>query len=173
LLLFNWCGFQMLNAYLEKRATLKLQLQLDENKYDEASLISVKVPAARLSYYNYSEIFEKAEGQIEIHGVQYNFVKRRLFNDSIEMLCIANPEAMHFKKAGYDFFKLTYDLQRPGGKKTGSHTFKRFTSVYCTIDDLYHADHLIFRQKTTAAEFTAALPANKSYVDERPPKQIA
>ena len=134
-------------------------MKLDENKYDETSLISVKVPATRLSYYNYSETFEQAEGQIEIHGVQYSFVKRRLFNDSIEMLCIPNPEAMHFKKAGYEYFKLTYDLQRPGGRKTSSHTFKRFTSVYCTINDLYHADHLIFQQKTTAAEFTAAVPA--------------
>jgi hypothetical protein len=163
----------MLNAYLGGRATEKLQMQLDENKYDEASLISIKVPATRLSYYNNSEKFEQAEGQIEIRGTQYNFVKRRLFNDSIEMLCIANPEAMHFKKASYDYFKLTNDLQRPGGKKTGSHTFKRFTSVYCTIDDLFHVDHLIFNLKKTAAQFAAAVPANTASVNERPPKQIA
>ena len=163
----------MLNAYLENRATEKLQRQLDENKYDEASLISVKVPAARLSYYNNSEQFERVEGQIEMNGLQYNFVKRRLFNDSIEMLCIPNPVAMHFKKAGYEYFKLTYDLQRPGSKKTGSHTFKRFTSVFCTMDDLYHADHLIFQLQTIAAQFAAAVPANTACVDERPPKQIA
>jgi len=150
-----------------------LRSQLDDNKYDESKLISVKVPATHLSYYNNSEQFERVDGQIEIGGLQYSFVKRRLYNDSIEMLCIPNPGAMHFKKANYDYFKLVYDLQRPGGKKTGSHTFKRFTSVYCTVNDLYNIGNLFYSYKERTSYYAVALPANSSFIDERPPKQIA
>jgi hypothetical protein len=171
LLLFNWYGYQMLNAWLEDRATEKLQLQLDDDKYEESDLLSVKVPATHLSYYNNSEQFERVEGQIEIGGFQYSFVKRRFYNDSIEMLCIPNPEAMHFKRANYDYFKLVYDLQRPGGKKTGSHSFKRFTSVYCTVQDSYHIESLYCNLRERTSYFATALPAIASLIDDRPPKK--
>jgi hypothetical protein len=173
LLLFNWCGYQMLNAWLEDRATDKLQLQLDDNKYDESDLVSVKVPAIHLSYYNNSEQFERAEGQIEIDGLQYSLVKRRLYNDSIEMLCIPNSEATYLKRAGYDYFKLVFDLQRPGGKKTGSHSLKRFTAVYCTTNHLYNVLNLYYNIKERTFDYAVSLPANSSFIDERPPKQAA
>ena len=173
LLLFNWCGYQALNAWLENRATDKLQLQLDDNQYDQTKLISIKVPATYLSYYNNSEKFEPVQGQIEIGGFQYSFVKRRLFNDSIEVLCIPNAEAMHYKRANYDYFKLVYDLQRPGGKKAGSHSFKRFTSVYCTINDLFQIENLYSSLKSIKSSYTAALPENSAFIDERPPERTA
>ncbi len=163
----------MLNTWLENRATDKLQLQLDDNQYDQTKLISIKVPATYLSYYNNSEKFEPVQGQIEIGGLQYRFVKRRLFNDSIEMLCIQNSEAMHYKKANYDYFKLVYDLQRPGGKKTGSHSFKRFTSVYCTVNELYRIENVYSSLESNKSSYTVGLPENSASIDERPPKRMA
>ena len=131
ILLFNWCGYQVLTAYLENRANAQLQTKLDSNNYKESELISVKVPVQNLSYYNSSTQFERVEGQIEIHGLQYSYVKRRLFNDSIEMLCIPNRSAIHLKNAKNDFFKLVNDIQRPGqDKKADSHTFKNITGDY-------------------------------------------
>jgi hypothetical protein len=163
----------MLNAWLENRATDKLQLQLDDNQYDQTKLISIKVPATHLSYYNNSEKFEPVQGQIEIGGLQYSFVKRRLFNDSIEMLCIPNAEAMHYKRANYDYFKLVYDLQRPGGKKTGTHSFKRFTSVYCTVNELYQIENLYSNLESIKSAYTVTLPANSIFIHERPPDRMA
>jgi hypothetical protein len=173
LLLFNWCGYQMLNAWLENRATEKLQVQLDDHQYNEKELFSIKVPATHLSYYNNSQNFEPVQGQIEIGGFQYRFVKRRLYNDSIEVLCIPNAEAMHYKKASYDYFKLVFDMQRTGGKKSGAHSFKRFTSVYYTVNDPYHIENVFSSLESIASSYTAALPVNASFIDERPPKWAA
>jgi hypothetical protein len=163
----------MLNAWLEDRATEKLQVQLDDNQYNERELLSIKVPATHLSYYNNSEKFEPVRGQIEVGGMQYSFVKRRLYNDSIELLCIPNAEAMHFKRANYDYFKLVYDLQKPGGKKTGSHSFKRFTSVYYTINDLYQLENIYSNLESLKSAYTIKLPANSGFIDERPPERTA
>ncbi len=173
LLLFNWCGYQMLNAWLENRATDKLQLQLDDNQYDQSKLISIKVPATHLSYYNNSETFEPVQGQIEFGGFQYSFVKRRLFNDSIEVLCIPNAEATHYKRANFDYFRLVYDLQRPGGKKTGTHSYKRFTSVYCTVNNEFQIGNLYSHLGSINSSYVSALPIHSILIDERPPERTA
>jgi hypothetical protein len=174
LLLFNWFGYHMLNAYMENRATLQLQINLDDRQYDESELISVKVPARHLSYYNNSEQFERIDGQIEISGLQYSYVKCRLYNDSIEMLCIPNHGAIHFKKASFDYFKLVNDLQRPGqGSKNGSHSFKRFPIIYCLVTDLFSVGNPFYKIKDGSFNFDIFLPANFSYIDERPPKKSA
>ncbi|HCL82450.1 MAG TPA: hypothetical protein DIC22_00680, partial [Chitinophagaceae bacterium] len=103
----------MLHAYLENRATKQQQVKLDNHNYDESELVTLKVPAEHLAYHNVSMQFERVDGQIEIGGLQYSYVKRRLFNDSIEMVCIPNPAAMNLKSVKNDFIKLVNDLQVP------------------------------------------------------------
>ena len=119
-LLFNWCGFRFLASYLEEKDYRVLAVQLDENKYDESQLVSIKVPARHLAYYNTSIEFERVDGQIETGGVRYNFVKRRLYKDSVEMLCIPNYSAMRLNAAKNEFFKLANGLQGQGADKRSS-----------------------------------------------------
>jgi hypothetical protein len=78
ILLFNYCGFQILHAYLEKRSGHQFQYKLDNSSYDESALICIKVPAEHLSYCNHSIQFERVDGQIEIRGILYSYVKRRV-----------------------------------------------------------------------------------------------
>lgn len=109
ILLFNWCGFRLLVSFMEQRGNSQLVGRLDRQQYDDAQLISIKVSAKHLSYYNSSASFERVDGQIETGGVRYNYVRRRIYNDSVEMLCIPNLAAMHAKAIKNDL-----------GKKQGS-----------------------------------------------------
>jgi hypothetical protein len=118
---------------MEQHADKTLIASLDENNYSESDLISIKVPAVHLSYYVNSRNFERVDGKVEIEGVQYNYVKRRLFNDSLELLCIPNKKATQLKTAREEFFKLVNDLQHPGhAKKADQHSnsFKCFNGEY-------------------------------------------
>jgi hypothetical protein len=90
ILLFNWVGYQLYTAIMEQRADNTLIASLDENNYTESELISIKVPAVHLSYYVNTKEFERVDGKVEIAGVQYNYVKRRYINDSLELMCIPN-----------------------------------------------------------------------------------
>lgn len=109
-LFFNWYGYRLLISYWQGVAEQRLQARLDGDDYDESSLISIKIPAARLSYYNASTRFERIDGEIVIGDAAYKYVKRRIINDSVELLCVRNAEVMQLREARDDFFGKINDL---------------------------------------------------------------
>ena len=125
ILFFNWYGYQLLTQYWQQRAESRLQAQLDRNEYNESQLVSIKVPITSLAYYNYvnssASNFERVDGQIDLHGVRYQYVKRRIAGDSLELLCIPNETAIKLQQVKNDFFRQVNDLQQQNqGKKTSS-----------------------------------------------------
>lgn len=134
ILSFNWIGYKFFVHYVENNANNQFEAQLDNNNYDEDQLISIKIPAAHLSEYSNSKFFERVDGQIEIKGMVYNFAKRRLFNDSLELLCIPNKEVTKIQQAKNAFFKLVNNIQDKGqSKKLGDHSTssKIFLADFC------------------------------------------
>ena len=111
ILLFNLFGYRLFMIFMENTENSKLETRLDENNYDESELISVKVPAIHLSSYTNSRLFERVDGQVEVNGISYKYVKRRLLNDTLEMLCIPNHAIMQLQAVNDNFFKLVNDLQ--------------------------------------------------------------
>jgi PBP1b-binding outer membrane lipoprotein LpoB len=135
LLLFNWVGFQLYAAVLQQDADKTMIANLDQDKYTDADLILIKAPAIHISSYVNSKEFQRVDGKIEIEGVQYNYVKRRFNEGTLELLCIPNKTATRLQSAKDEFFKLVNDLQHPGqSKKSDSHnnSFKGFTAEYYT-----------------------------------------
>jgi hypothetical protein len=174
MILFNWYGYRLLTAYLESRTNEQLASSLDNNSYDESALISVKVPAGRLAYYNSSPQFERFEGQIEISGLQYKYVKRRLFNDSIEMLCIPNQMATRLRIDKNDFFQLVNDLPHSGqSRKSGSHVLKSFSGEYDAVLDQYALKIRMSRMLEKGSCYSEKLSAGLPSANEHPPQAAA
>jgi len=149
ILLFSWYGYRLVSSYLEDKANRQLEARLDQDRYDESELISIKVPSTHLSYYNSSTQFERVDGQIEVGGVQYKYVKRRLFNDSLELLCIPNHAAMSLQTARNQFFQLVNDIQQHNGqsKKADHSTSKSFSPTdYDLTPTLSSSHHLTIEQ---------------------------
>ena len=121
ILLFNWVGYRLLTAYWQSLAASELQAVLNKDAYDPAQLILLRVSADLLPYSNTSDQFQKAEGTIEIAHCRYQYVKKRLYNDSLEFLCIPDGAANRFSTLKNNFFSLVNDLQKTGhGKMPGS-----------------------------------------------------
>lgn len=136
ILLFNWFGYRLLSSYLEDRANTQLEAILDNNDYEESQLTSIKIPVSYLPYYNNSKSFERVNGRVEIQGIEYKYVKRRIYNDSLELLCIPNHAVMKLKAAKDEFFLFLNDLQRSGADKSpNSHhsSSKTFSVDHYTI----------------------------------------
>jgi hypothetical protein len=170
--MFNWCGYRLLSSFLEDRAHADLEATLDDNNYNESQLISIKVPAVHLGYYTNSEKFERVDGQIEIGGIQYKYVKSRMFKDSIELLCIADHAGMNLQSAKDEFFKLVNDLQRTGTeKKDGSHSgaSKNFSIDYYTVNDLFNLSDLQSAGAQTCSAYFFYIPSCFAPVAEQPP----
>ena len=115
-----------------------MQAQLDQDKYTEADLVSIKVPL-HLPYGPNSQNFERVEGNIDIHGISYQYVKRRIYNDTLELMCISNTAKTSIKNARDEFGKLANDFVNFSSTKktTGTHSHnvkfsvQDFTSDHC------------------------------------------
>jgi hypothetical protein len=130
ILFFNWYGYQLLNLYWQQQAEDKMVARLDGSDYQESDLISIKIPVTTLAYYNNSTAFERIDGAIDIGGVHYNYVKRRIFKDSLELLCIPNMTAISLQKAKNEFCGQVNDLQQHNQGKKGATTAKDLSKDY-------------------------------------------
>jgi hypothetical protein len=171
--LFNWFGYRLLTSFLEKEANQRLEAQLNENTYDETGLISLKIPVSRLPYYSNSKLFERIDGQVEMGGIRYNYVKRRLFGDSLELLCIPNQAVMNLLSAKDYFFRLVNDLQHNGqGKKANSHPgpSKNFTADLFAWDDPFSLHTLYSIACGNGIQYSAAIYSPVISCADQPPE---
>ncbi len=116
---FNWFGYRLLTDYLQHRADQRLEAKLDRHDYDEAQLIEMRVPL-NMPYQVSSSDFERIDGEIEIDGVHYKYVKRKVDKGELVLLCLPNKTKMRLQSARDEFFKLVNDLQNPVPNKNSS-----------------------------------------------------
>ena len=135
---FNLFGYKIFVSYMVNSANQSLEIALDNNNYSEEQLISIKKPV-NLPYYNNSKDFARAEGEVEMNGILYKYVKSRIYNDSLEMLCIPNTAKQQLLTSKDNFAKAVMDLQNDGNKKSSSSSklfsfIKLFTEFEKNVD---------------------------------------
>ena len=91
-------------GYMQSRQATVLAAQLDRAEYNEGDLLSIKIPLD-LPYYSSSPAFERAYGSVEIEGITYEYVKRRVHQDTLELLCLPNHGKMQLQSAEREFVK--------------------------------------------------------------------
>ena len=101
---FNLFGYKLWVSYKVNTADQSLETAFDKNNYNEDELISIKKPI-NLPYYNNTKEFSRIDGEVEIDGVYYKYVKCRIYNDQLEMLCLPNTQKTKIKLAKEDFYK--------------------------------------------------------------------
>lgn len=121
MLFFNWYGYRLLTAWWQGRADRRLEARIDNDDYDESNILWIRIPLTKLSYYNGSTEFERIDGEIIYGEVAYRYVKRRIFMDSVELMCIRNTDATSLGKTSNEFYKLVNNLTHfPGSRHPGS-----------------------------------------------------
>jgi hypothetical protein len=174
ILLFNWVGYQIYTSIEENRANNGLIAKLNKDEFSSSDLISIKIPAPNLSGYANERSFERVNGQVEIQGIVYNYVKWRFVNGSIELLCIPNRQVNLLRSAGEDFFRLVSDIQSGQTKKNNQHgaSHKNFNGEYFSESECSVSD---FKKPASAAlvdHYAFTLPdAFSSNVDQPPQKK--
>lgn len=131
---FNLFGYRLVASFLEINENEKMELAFDENDYADRQLISIKQPT-NLPYYQNSKTFQRIDGEIEIEGVYYKYVKCRIYNDSLEMLCIPNTAKMKIQAAKADFSKLASDFQQSNNKKKSPSDSKSFHKTISEFEE--------------------------------------
>ncbi|MEJ7587778.1 MAG: hypothetical protein WKI04_09490 [Ferruginibacter sp.] len=148
---FNLFGYKLIASFLENRENEKMELALDQNNYSDDQLISFKQPT-NLPYYQNSKTFQRIDGEIEIDGIHYKYVKSRIYNDSLELLCIPNTGKMKIQAAKADFSKLVADFQQTDSKKKSPSDSKSFKKAIGDFEE-NQSDLAVNPENNTAAFF--------------------
>lgn len=109
--LFNTGGYRFVFDAMEERASVQLIQQIDNEEYADDQLIEMKL-ALSMPYQTNWPSFERYNGEVEIAGVHYNYVKRKVWNDTLILLCIPNHGKMSLNSAKEQFFSLVNDLDQ-------------------------------------------------------------
>ena len=116
LFLFNLFGYRLVVQYMQQKASAQLEARLDKNLYNDSQLIELKVPM-HLPYQTNWSAYQRFDGEIEVDGITYKYVKRKVADDTLYLMCIPNTKKMNLETAKNDFFKLTNDLTQNNNSK--------------------------------------------------------
>ncbi len=142
--LFNLVGYRFVTEYLQHRADKQLKNQLDSNIFDETQLVEIKIPL-NLPYQSNWAGYQRYDGALELEGVLYQYVKRKVSNDTLYLLCIPNMQKMRLETVKNELFKLTIDFnQNENAKKSSNTRIISFKSLQGEYDDYSFAIHPCF-----------------------------
>jgi hypothetical protein len=136
---FNWIGYRMVSGYLEQNADKQLEASINSASYDEKALVEIRMPLNVPYLAGSSGHFERYDGNIEVDGIHYKYVKRKVENGELVLLCLPNPDKTQFENSRIEFFKLVNDLGN-GGQSKGHHNssmLKTFTTEYKKEDNCW------------------------------------
>ncbi|HEX8356422.1 MAG TPA: hypothetical protein VF610_03380 [Segetibacter sp.] len=175
LFLFNLFGYRFVFDYVQQQSDKQLVAALDKDEYNEADLLILKVPLS-LPYLNNQENFERVDGEITVDGKIYKYVKRKISEGNLVLLCLPDHNKMRLNSAKDDFFKYANDLVKNNHSKKSDHSkegsFKKIISDYDSHTHELCADnptkcivHVTKQPRTTLANSPGNLP-------EQPPELI-
>ena len=175
-MLFNGFGYRLVSNYFDQKAADQLVELIEENDYDASYLVTIKTPI-NLPYYANNPQFERVDGEIVIKGIVYQYVQRRIYNDSLELKVIPNQDRLHIKNAREDFYKLAQDLSNTGTDKKSIPIGKSMTKLlsfdYIEQDNSWHLAPVNLANVTTGYRYSARLISNYLTVQGPPPKIVA
>ena len=129
---FNWFGYQLFSGVLESKATASLQKQIDRSAYRDEQLVEIRVPLNTPYMAGASNQFQRIEGEIELSGKTYQYVKRKVDNGELVLLCLPDENSSRFQQSRMDFFKLVNDLghSSQGNNEKHGNVIKAFVAEY-------------------------------------------
>jgi hypothetical protein len=128
LFLFNLFGYRIVVDYMQQKADAQLEASLDNNAYDDSQLIELKVPI-NVPYQTNWSAYQRFDGEVEVNGVLYKYVKRKVVNDTLYVMCIPNTKKMHLQSAKDDFFKISNDLLQNNSSKKSDNSKSNLAKV--------------------------------------------
>ena len=144
ILAFNWVGYRFVSHYFESKADEAVEASINNSTYDESSLVEIRI-TLNTPYYSGTRDFESFNGEIELDGTHYKYVKRKVEKGELVLLCLPNENKTRIRNSRIDFFKLVNDLNESSqsSQKHTASTLKTFTTEYRQEDNLWAIEPLM------------------------------
>ena len=172
LLLFNFVGYKLVFNALRQKAGKDLVSRIDHNAYNEADLITITVPLS-MPYLNDSKDFERKDGEITFNGKIYHYVKEKVSQGNLVLMCLPDEQKMRIQSAKDDFSKLANELQNnTSSKKSGenSRVLKLALSDYEQLQTASFNFYSTSANSTSFIDASYALQKGEGITPEQPPE---
>ncbi len=166
--LFNLIGYRAVFNYAQKQSDTQLEASLDKSQYNDADLITIKVPLS-MPYQTVQSAWERVNGEVTCNGKIYKYVKRRIVSGEMELQCLPDNNKMLIQTAKDDFFKTTNDIASANKKSDNnkSSAFKNSLSDYDQHVACFSLSYFI----STAQQITLSPTENLLTSPHTPPVQ--
>ena len=156
---------------MESKSDVTLEAKIDNSEYDESSLIEIRVPLNAPYLSDNSTEFERYSGELELDGVHYKYVKRKIENGELVLLCLPNKSKTDLQNSREEFFKLVNDLNQTQNKsKNNNSSFKSVTTEYKKENNAWMVCGLPLIHITHKAAYNYYVAAGFNLIPEHPPK---
>jgi hypothetical protein len=113
-------------SWADNVADRQMIAKLDNSNYDEGDLRQIKF-ALNMPYVVANKNYERCDGQVEFNGIQYNYVKRMIKNDTLYLYCIPNDQRTKISDNKNEYAKQNADNQQ--GKTSEQPALKKINSL--------------------------------------------
>jgi hypothetical protein len=171
---FNLFGYRILFYFAQQQSDTNIEKSFDGNQYNEQDLVTLKIPIS-VPYQVEQRDFERFDGEINLNGRIYKYVKRKVSGGNIVLLCLPDQNKMKLEAVKNDCVKNSSDLQNTASKKSGSSkpaTAKNITSDYQQTANSYRI--AVFRSIRSYhfTEAASSLPTALHLSPEQPPESV-
>ncbi len=152
--LFNLTGYRLLFNYYINKSNRQITLLADNNRYFDSELALIKIKL-NLPYMKDWADYERYDGSVSINGIQYNYIKRKIAQDTLYLLCLANELTAKLSKEKIDYAGKANDMpsghnNTPSAKKyVFLNEFRQPVLNYFFLKPAIHARDMFFN--TSAA----------------------
>ena len=139
LFIFNLFGYRALFYFAQQQSDARIEQTLDNDQYNEDDLVTLKIPIT-LPYQVERKDFERFYGEINLNGKIYKYVKRKVCDGNLVLLCLPDHNKMNLEAARNQVANNTNDLQNTGSKspanskgfsgKNISNEYNQYTAEY-------------------------------------------
>ena len=172
---FNWFGYRLYYDYLQHKTDVNLEALIDNNSIDDSQLTELKIPV-NLPYQTNWTSYQPYDGEIVLNGTIYKYVKRKLCNDTLYLMCINNSKKMRLESAKDEFFKISNDLAQTDHPKKADNS----KSVSKNLQNVYNGSSFgmniispySLNQKCWLSAGTAAIISTPHITPAQPPDAI-
>jgi hypothetical protein len=171
ILAFNWLGYRLLTGYLEHNSDISLEKKIEKSEYNDADLIELRVPLNAPYLSSNPTEFERFDGEVELQGRHYKYVKRKIEDGQLVLLCLPDENKSRIQNSREEFFKLVNDLgHNSQSKSKNTSSFKSFTTEYKKENNSWEIAAIAVVQPTFRNVAASSVAEGFHTIPKQPPR---
>lgn len=118
LILLNTFGYYQLLTLIENDQSNRFSSKIDRTEDEISGNLLLRIPLAA-PYWQDDDEYQKAKGEVFIEGQLYHFVKRKMYHDTLYIVCLKDARSTETHEAISEYSKSFADqLPKDGTAKT-------------------------------------------------------